>query len=462
MRRLFFALALCALCLAVEAEIYLGSAEDVLKIARTNDIEGALSLKGAQEGVRAAKMSLAPFLPQFDFTLSDSASAEKTKGDYKQKALEFGVTQKIFNGGKNFLEYKMQKEKALYDFLDAQKSQEDKGRALVKAYYDALLLRLKSEVLSEAALNAEAIFEVERIESAEGLISSADFFESQIRRKKMQAEAKSAKSAFEQASRALSVLMNLDFGEKLVFLESAEARANEAEESGAKGLRARRKELTALAVQRSLDLKKARARMTWAQKQRSLQKRSFMPSLSLRAGASFNGRGYPLTEPSYSVKLIMGFDNNPWIPASLSKNSTFKDGALLSMTDSISGKGIINTSFLSQLKLSKIGVESGKLDVEKTQKEIECKVFNLIQKIESLEDGAEINRETLALKERELSLLKIQLEAGSVTKSDYLKSLNELAEEKINFLKAKIERDLLIEELEAMSSCKIKNYGEDI
>ena len=459
MRRLFFVLALCALCLAVKAEIYLGSAEDVLKIARTNDIEGALSLKGAQEGVRAAKMSLAPFLPQFDFTLSDSASAEKTKGDYKQKALEFGVTQKIFNGGKNFLEYKMQKEKALYDFLDAQKSQEDKGRALVKSYYDALLLRLKSEVLSEAALNAEAIFEVERIESAEGLISSADFFESQIRRKKMQAEAKSAKSAFEQASRALSVLMNLDLDEKLVFVESAEARANEAEESGARGLRARRKELTALAVQRSLDLKKARARMTWAQKQRSLQKRSFMPSLSLRAGASFNG---PLTEPSYSVKLIMGFDNNPWIPASLSKNSTFKDGALLSMTDSISGKGIINTSFLSQLKLSKIGVESGKLDVEKTQKEIECKVFNLIQKIESLEDGAEINRETLALKERELSLLKIQLEAGSVTKSDYLKSLNELAEEKINFLKAKIERDLLIEELEAMSSCKIKNYGEDI
>ena len=126
------------------------------------------------------------------------------------------------------------------------------------------------------------------------------------------------------------------------------------------------------------------------------------------------------------------------------------------MADSISGKGIINTSFLGQMKLSKINIENCRLDAEKVQKEIECKVFNLIQKIESLEESAEINEQTLALKEQKLSLLKIQLDEGSATKSDYLENLNELANEKINFLKTKIERDLLAKELEALASCKLQ------
>ena len=456
MRKVFLALAFCSSCLKLGAEVYLGSADDVLKIARTNDIEGALNLKAAQEGVRLARMSLSPFLPQFDFSISDSASAEKQRGSYKQKALEVGVTQKIFNGGKSFLEYKMQREKAGYDFLDAQKIQEEKERAVLKAYYDALLLKLKSEILAEAAGNADTVFGIAQVESLEGLISSADFLESQIRRQKLRAEAKSAASAFAQASRDLSVLMNLDLSEKIVFVDCLNDYDKGSMETLAKGAGERTKELTALAIQKSLDLKKARAKTAWAKKQRALLKRSFMPSLSVRAGASFNGGGYPLTEPAYSIKFIVGFDDNPWLPTSLSKNSTLKDGALISMADSISGKGIINTSFLGQMKLGKINIENCRLDAEKVQKEIECKVFNLIQKIESLEESAEINEQTLALKEQKLSLLKIQLDEGSATKSDYLENLNELANEKINFLKTKIERDLLVKELEALASCKLQ------
>lgn len=454
MRKRILPCALFLLCRICAAQLYLRSAEDALKIARANDLEGALNLRGAQEGVRMAKMAVTPFLPQLDFTLADSASAERRTGDYKQKTVDFGITQKIFNGGKSLLEYKMQREKSVYDFYEAKEAQEKKAAEVTKAYYDALLARLKADVLAEAARNAEELLEIARLEKQVGFISDTDFLESQIRCKKMRAQATNALNAFHESSRALNVLMNLDFSQALIFGEALEDKACGPDVLCAQSLIERTDEITTLAKKNNVELKKARAGISWAKNQRSMQKRAFLPSVSVRAGASLNGRSWPLTEPSYSFKLILGFDNNPWLPTSVSRNSTVKDGGLVGVTDSISGKGTFDANYFGRLKMGKINLEKSKLEADKKKREIECKVFNIIRGLENLEKSAEVNYETLALKERKLALSKIQLEEGNITRSDYLDELNGLATEKINFLKAKIERDLLLKELETLASCK--------
>ena len=107
------------------------------------------------------------------------------------------------------------------------------------------------------------------------------------------------------------------------------------------------------------------------------------------------------------------------------------------------------------MRLLKIGVEKSRLDAEKVQREIEGKVFRLVQGVESARENALLLLETAKLKEQKLGLMKIQLEQGSVTKTDYLENLSDCAAQKINCAKGMVEAALLIKELEALSCCKI-------
>ncbi len=214
-------------------------------------------------------------------------------------------------------------------------------------------------------------------------------------------------------------------------------------------------ELTQMALENSLDLKKAKAQSAWLYKQRLLSARAFLPSVSVRAGVSFNGSSYPLTEPSYSIKVILGFDDNPWLPLKASKSLSCKDGALNSIADSVTGKGKFDATYFGKMRL-----EKSKEAAESARRSVESQALNLVQSIESAEESAALAFEALALKERKLALSKIELEQGSMTKSDYLKELNDLAGDKIKCLETKINAELLVRELESLCSCKLRNEEE--
>ena len=449
----FFIFALTALCPALFAEMTLNSADQAVQIALENDRDFKVRRQYAEEEIRFAKRSVTPFLPEFDFSISDSAYAKLSDGDYKRKSIEAGLTQKIFNGGKSVLEYKMQKERSLYALLEVQKEEESQKNKIVQAYYDALLAKLKADVLDGALENAFDVLLIAELEETQGMISKTDILESRIRCKEIKAQAKSAGCDFLDACRALNELMGIDAREILRFGQDA---SDAVLEGALKNLdlKERLLELTAKAEENSVDLKKANAEAEWGKKRRALQARFFLPSVSVRAGVSFNGRDWPLTEPSYSFKVILGFENNPWLPASVSRGAGVQDGALVSITDTLSGKGILNTSWTSQMKLLKIGVEKCRLDAEKVRRAVATKVFRLVQSVESAQENALLVSETAKLKEQKLLLLKIQLEQGSVTKSDYLENLSECAAQKINCLKSLVDAALLIKELEDLTSCK--------
>ena len=449
----FAALCLC-LCPALWAEIRLDNADDAVSVALANDFEGAIKRKIAEEEVRLAKKSLTAFMPEFDFSLSDSAYAKPSSGDYKKKSMEIGVTQKLFNGGKSVLEYKMQREKSVYNFWQTVKEEEEAKNKVVQAYHEALLAKLKAEVLKDALENAREILLVAELEEEEGMISPMELMESQIRFKEMNAKAKSARSLFLDLTRALAILMNVSPNEKILFAQGCEDfLAQEPPES--QSLLDRVPEFCQSAAENSVDLKKAKAECEWTKKKRALLVRSFLPSVSVRAGISASGRDYPLTGPSYSFKVILGFDSNPWLPMTAARSAGVEDGKLVSIADTVTGKGIINTSWTSQARLGKIGVEKSRIDAEKVQTEIESRVFRLVQKIEEARENALLNLDTARLRERKLVLSKIQLEQGEIKMTDYLKELSECAEEKINCAKSFVDFAALKKELEDFASCKI-------
>ena len=433
--------------------VILTSADDAARIAAANDREGRLMQKLVETEAKLAKRSITGFLPQFDFALSDSATVQKEKGDYKSKAIEAGVTQKIFNGGKSLLEYKMQIEKSLYDCLENESAQKERQRQVIAVYHRALLLKLRGDVLKDAAQNAATVFETACLEAEQGMISSAEFLKSQVQFMKMQADANAAQSAFLDSCRALSDLMGLDSREKIFFEQGMEGGLES--KSRARNLNERLTELTQAALENSVALKKARAEASWSKKRKSLMLRSFLPSVSLRAGVSLNGRNWPLSEPAYSFKVILGFDNNPWLPMSLSKSAGLEKGSLASMSDAINGKGVIDLAWPSQYKLSALSVEKALLDAEKKQREIESQVFGLVQSLLAAEENARLKFEASRLKEKYLELYKIQLEQGEIKMTDWLEELAECSKEKINWLEAKIQAEELAKTLEDLCALKL-------
>ncbi len=439
---------------ALFAQIVLRSADDALQIALSNNRELRIRRQYAQEEVRLSKKSLTPFFPEFDFAISDSAFASARDGDYKRKSIEAGVTQKVFNGGKSLLEYKMQREKSFYDLLQVQKEEEAQKNKVLQGYYSALLAKMESDVFCAALDNAKEVLFIAELEEESGMISKTELLESKVRYGQIKAQAKSARDKFLDSCRLLNELLSLDANQSLVFGQDAsELLFDDALKE--RNLNGRIMALSQKAVECSVDLKKARAQTEWEKKRRALQTRAFLPSVSVRAGFSFDGRSYPLTQPSYSFKVTLGFDNNPWLPASVSRAAGSQDGRLNSITDGFSAKGIVNTSWTSQMRLLKIGVEKSRLDAEKVQREIEGKVFRLVQGVESARENALLLLETAKLKEQKLGLMKIQLEQGSVTKTDYLENLSDCAAQKIKCAKGMVEAALLIKELEALSCCKI-------
>ena len=436
-------------------QIKVRSFDEALKIALANDAERSLQMQSAQEGVRMAKKNIGGFLPVIDFSLNDAAKAQKDSDDAKNKSIEFGVTQKIFNGGKTMLEWKMQKEKSFYQFLSVQKSDKDFQNQLLKAYYTSLLLELKSRLLKKNLENAWEVVKVSQMEEAEGMITKMEYLEALLEYKKMELEAKTAKDDCENSMRDLKRMMSLKEEHGLLLLETETFERALENYSVLKGLDEREMECKQNSIQNSVDLKLARAELDWAQKMRSMQKRFFLPSVSVRGGVSFSGRNYPLTSPTYSLKVILSFDDNPWLKTTVSRQTGFNKKKMTSISDSISAQTEANTIYFSQMRLNKIEIAQRKLGVEKTKRQIEENVCETIQKIQKAQENFLLNLDSVKLKEQKLLLSKLQLEQGKIKKGDYLEDLNECAKQKIQALNALKERDYLTKELETMANVKL-------
>ena len=450
-----FLFALCFfLAKGIFCQIELRNVSDAIKIALANDVEHSLQRQSAEESLRIARKNIGPFLPVLDFTITDAARAQKDVDDSKNKSIEVGLTQKIFNGGKSLLEWQMQKEQSFYQFLDAQKNYETFQIEIIKSYYNALLLKLKSQLLKKNADNAQVYLILAELEENEGMITKTDYLKTLLEYKKMEFEANAAQDECKNAETALKNLMNLDRGHALVLSESECFEAALTDFVALENLTDKSMEYKQSAVQNSLNIKLSRAELNWAKKLRSIQKRIFIPSVSVRGSVAFSGRNYPLTSPTYSVSLVLSFEDNPWINASISRQHAFNKGKLNSLADTVSGKGMFNSIYFNQLKLSKIELSQKKVGYEKTKKQIEENVIDRIQKIEQVQKSFLLGLENVKIKEQKLLLSKLQLEQGKIKKSDYLEEMNECAKEKIQCLSLLKDRDYLIKELETIVSKK--------
>ncbi len=432
------------------SEVIIASAEDALRIAFENDREFKLEKAYAEEGVRLAGRNISDFLPQFDFFWSENTGASPQEKDFKTKSIGGGIRQKIFSGGKSLLQYKTGKAKAQFEFFDTQKRIENFRNQIIQSYYENNLQRLKCSVLKDAIENAEKLVEISGLKLAQGLILESDYLNTMVEVKQMELEYQAALDEAQNLDSDFKELIGISPEEKIILTNKEDCSYVFSENNHLD-----RTQLIQEALFNSIDLKKADAEIDWTKKQLSIQRRIFMPSISIHGGIQFSGRSYPLTQPSYSLKLILDFDNNPWLPLNLSRNAGFKDKRMNSITDSVSGNGIINTTYFSSMRQCKIDMSRKILSREKMVNEIRNNICSIIQRFFQNALSIKINEDCLILKEKKVEVCRIQMEQGLIKQTDFLDALNELSAQKIQVLSLENYAGVLMKELEIATGRKI-------
>lgn len=427
------ALLLAALFLAprgIQPDVYIENYDAALKIARANNREAELKEKYSAGLVSIARKSVGPFLPSLDFSWTESAAVEPAVQDSKIKRIGAGITQKIYDGGKSALEYKMRKTDAELNFLAFKKEAEDFECALLSAYYTALLDRTRISVKKKALENARKILSLALIEFEQNMITEADFLETGISVKKIENELEALNEQARKSRLNLSDLMGVRMTEKIFFneelslLDGSGTQEIDFSDGQIKLLKQR-------AVQKSIELKRLNSEIDFARKERSLQKRLFLPSISFNGGVAFSGRNYPLTSPSWTMKVIVGFENNPWLPGKISGAWDYKHGRLSGQTNAAEFSGIVNTTFFDTLRQSKIELEQKCLGRDKLLVQIQNDVDAAVESIRRARSSIALGEETLRLMEKRLLFSEIRLREGLITNNDYIEEENEIAAQRI-------------------------------
>ncbi len=452
-RRFFEFFAFLFSALPINSEIFLRNAQDALALARAHDKEHELQEQYISQGLKLAKMSVGAFLPNLEFSWSESDYVPMDSGDRRSKSVGAGITQKLFDGGKAALEYKMKIEQAKLEFYDFKKENENFEFNVVQSYYENVLSLEKCRVQSEALANAKKVLALAKIQLEQGMIVESEYLETAISASQIEAQLNAYKYEVASSKRNFSSLLVLPHGSAVDFCNE-DFSLEKIENAALSEKKFNGEELARSAVENSIELKKLDLEIDWAKKQRAFQKMIFLPSISVNAGIEFSGAHYPLTTPSYSLKVIVGFENNPWLSANTSSSFGFSQDRMNSAGSSVSGQGNLNTTYFTQMRMSKIALSQKILNREKSALQIENSVLEMLEKIEENAESLKLHLETLRLQEKNLEILKLRLSEGLVKKSDFLEAVTDCAEEKIKVLSLHSNQELLKTELQILTGSK--------
>lgn len=452
-RNRLFGISLFFFAFSAKAETILRSAQDALALARTHDKEYELQEQYLSQGLRLAKMSVGAFLPSLEFSWSESDYVPMDAGDRRSKSIGAGITQKLFDGGKSALEYKMQIGQAELEFYNFKTENENFESQVVQSYYENVLAIEKCRVQSEALENAKNVLNLAKIQLEQGMIVESDYLETAISAMQIEAQLNAYKYEAASAKRNFSSLLALPPGSEIAFCQedfSCEKIGNTALSQN----KFNKDMLARDAVENSMELKKLDLEIDWAKKQRAIQKMVFLPSISVNAGIEFSGARYPLTTPSYTLKVIVGFENNPWLSANGSTSLGISQDRINSVGSNVSGQGNLNTTYFTQMKMAKIALSQKIFNRQKSALQIENSVLELLEKIEENTVSLKLHLETLRLQEKKLEILELRVFEGLVKKSEFLEAVTDCAEEKIKILSLHSNQELLKSKLQILTGRK--------
>ena len=413
------------------AQVVICSVQEAMKFAEQNSKLHKLQKENALLNLQNARFAVSAFLPQFDIAWSESDMSKYASTDTRNKNILFSITQTIFNGGKNKFAYDMARSSAAYQYAEYEQSLQNFKASIIKQYYDYMLQMSLVEIRRDLLNNAEQQLAILKSEYELGMRIENDYLEYSISVMKLRDVFRQTERDMRMTLRALKILLGEDVDSDIII-----SRIPFPDDNDDMLLEPYAVHIWNIIKRESLELQKNRMDLYFSKKQLAYSRRVYFPEISLTGSISFSGTRYPLTEPSYSIKMNINFQNNPFLPLQIANGYGIDKNGLNNVSNSMSASGKFPVSYFISRKMENISLAQQAQNVHDSEVLLHETVLSMIASHDDCIDSIKRIYETLELYNRRLTVSKMEVDRGELKRIDYLEELEKYAEEQINLAQA--------------------------
>ncbi|GHV92071.1 hypothetical protein AGMMS50268_25740 [Spirochaetia bacterium] len=406
--------------LAAQNEYHVATLQDAVMLGLANSKVLSYQQLNMVANQRHAKHSIKPFLPALSFSFSENNNITFGGPDSRTKSVQFSVSQMVFDGGKSKLEYKLGNINALYAGFEYQSAVKQYETEIINRYQQVLLQKRKMAIQTDLIANANTQLAIIKKEFELGLALETDYLEYAISVSEIEIEARQLETSLEKQYRELGILLGLPHGVRLVFDDDI------TQVKSYSPLESFLDTLWNIIRAASRELEKQQISFMYQKKQAALARNLLLPNLSLEGSVNFSGISYPLTQPSYSLKFNIAF-NNSLLPITASSGLSAKSQRLNGSQSSISTTFPNSTTYFTDQTINGIALLSSQLELENAEIMLHESVRDMVVSHDLMVSGFELQNQTISLVKRKIEIDTVRMNRGGLRRIDFLDELIDLA-----------------------------------
>lgn len=441
-----------SLILPAFSQITVGSGEDAIAVALQNSRNHIFQELMVKENMIKARLSIKDFLPRLGFSYSESDTVKKGMADSRNKTLQFSLSQLVFDGGAAWNQYKVNNLQSQYEFQSYLQSLEEFKAQILDGYNS---IALQQEVVKIKEGVRESGFLRQKIMEKElelGLVREIDYLDYIVTCRKLEQEEKLAKAELEKQKEIFRQTLGLPFGTEIIV--EKENRENRVDQGEKPLLSSYFEPLVELSINYSPSLKQQRLEYDNLIQQERMNKRWFLPNLTLEGSVNLSGVDFPLREPDFSLRLKISFEKNNLVSLNNTTSMGFNQEKMESFGNSVSGSLDPDIGYFSQNRLLSISLLQKQFSLGTSEEEIRNSVRGLLLNYDTIVENCDFSMDSVEIQEKKVSILFQKLENGEATEMDYLQSLMELAAMKIETVELQNNLDSLLRTIELKAGLK--------
>ncbi len=425
----------------VFAQVSVSSAEEAVQIALRNSDEYRYVKQATLENMQAAHLSFREFLPAIGVGFSESDTIHKNALDSRSKSIHFSVGQKLYDGGKTRLLYELGRINSYYAYQEYEQKERNFASEVLTHYYAYIKQRERTLIQKELVENARTQLRISQTESTLGLSLQTDYLEYAISFLQIEYEYAQSERDLEKHLRKLKTILGLE-QEVVLTVNGLIEHTFEHIQLGQY-----EQKLWYLIRAKNIELKKQDTAINAAVKQHNVA-HSYVPTVVLEGGVSFTGATYPLTMPSYELKLVLHFDNNKLFPLSVSNGYGFTNDGLHSLENAVQMQVLPSSTFFVEKRINELSILQSRLQRANTETALQEALRDTLYSYEDCVFNIQLTKESIELAQLRLEFRKIELESGEIKAIDFLNDLLEIAQQKTTLIDLLVTAVLLERSLE--------------
>ena len=390
---------------------------------------------------RVQSLAILGVLPKLSLSYTDTGSVTYGGPDTYRSALEFKVSQPIYNRGAYWIAQRQTDAKRILaaEQILAQESQV--ATAFLDLLISSLVNRERITIRAELIANARSQLVVAAEEFDLGAITELDLLEVEIQVLEQELALEELKRTQTQLAFQINAALDLAPDSEVRFDAELNAEFTGLLEELDVSL------LTSRALSDSSQIRQARYEVAAAADAVRAARRIWLPQVTARASARFSGDSFPLSDP----KLALGLDlawSLPLVPVKVSGDIGRTDRLARSRSAKITGTIPGGTEALTageQARLSALQAGT-KLNDQRTA--LTFSIEQAVNEISSRRRSLAVGRRRLTLERRRVEITIVSLELGRLTRLDAVKSQIRLANLEIDLIESVVQ--LFRSELEVL------------